>query len=48
MAEEQQSSIYNNGENIIPPEEVASFLPKTVEEGNSNSRYNHCQISHTN
>uniref|UniRef100_A0A1J3J7W2 Thiocyanate methyltransferase 1 n=1 Tax=Noccaea caerulescens TaxID=107243 RepID=A0A1J3J7W2_NOCCA len=33
MAEEQQNSSYNNGENIIPPEEVASFLPKTVEEG---------------
>lgn len=35
MAEEQQNSGNSNGENIIPPEEVAKFLPETVEEGNS-------------
>nr|VDC69680.1 unnamed protein product [Brassica rapa] len=33
MAEEQQKTGQSNGENIIPPEEVAKFLPETVEEG---------------
>ncbi|KAG2309758.1 hypothetical protein Bca52824_029506 [Brassica carinata] len=33
MAEGQQNSPHINGENIIPPEDVAKFLPKTVEEG---------------
>ncbi|KAF2604294.1 hypothetical protein F2Q70_00024565 [Brassica cretica] len=33
MAEEQQKAGHSNGENIIPPEEVAKFLPETVEEG---------------
>nr|VDD04646.1 unnamed protein product [Brassica oleracea] len=32
MAEEQQKAGHSNGENIIPPEEVAKFLPETVEE----------------
>lgn len=36
MAEEQKSSGHSNGGNSIPtPEEVATFLPKTVEEGDS-------------
>ena len=35
MAEEQQKAGHSNGENIIPPEEVAKFLPETVEEGDS-------------
>lgn len=35
MAEGQQNSAHINGENIIPPEDVAKFLPKTVEEGDS-------------
>lgn len=35
MAEGQQNSGNSNGENIIPPEDVAKFLPKTVEEGDS-------------
>jgi DNA-binding phage protein len=34
MAEEQQNSDQSNGGNVIPtPEEVATFLHKTVEEG---------------
>lgn len=36
MAEEQQNSGHSNGGIIIPtPEEVATFLPKTVAEGDS-------------
>lgn len=36
MAEEQQNSGHSNGGSIIPtPEEVATFLPKTVAEGDS-------------